>query len=190
MDEAEIERLRAQNKSRIASRALAACSRENDDTTAELDILLNGQHAKEVALAILDVPAATRDAVRRRVPLWLPFGSEAHLLYELVTDRTIAGVIRVKNLLDAGWNPNLALPGSGRTALMHISTAWNDINRDLVAMLLAAGADADTKSAGGQTALDYAPLAMRNFIHAFQMDMEQDTTNRGVVRKRKSDSQG
>jgi len=186
MDEKEIERLRAQNKSRITSRALEACKRETADTQAELDILLNGQHAREVSLAILDVPAATREAVRRRIPLWLPFGTEAHLLYELVVDRTIVGIIRVKNLLDAGWNPNLALPGSGRTPLMHASTAWNDMNRDLVAMLLAAGADVEAKSAGGQTALDYAPLSMRNFIHAFLMDMDQDTTNRGVVRKRNS----
>jgi hypothetical protein len=178
MDDAEIERMRTRNQSRMTARALEACALENPNTQAELDILLNGPHGMTVCLAILDVASATREAVRRCAPLWVPFGERANLLHELVADHTIKGVIRVKNLLDAGWDPNLSLPGSSRTALMSLTAGWNPTNRDLVALLLVAGADPELRSVGGQTALDYAPLPMRNFIHAFMMDMQQDTTNR------------
>lgn len=178
MDDAEIERMRGRNLSRMTARALEACALDNPSTQAELDILLNGPHGKLVCLAILDVASATREAVRRHAPLWVPFGERAHLLCELVADHSIKGVIRVKNLLDAGWDPNLSLPGSSRTALMALTNGWNPMNRDLVALLLAAGADPEARSVGGQTALDYAPLPMRNFIHAFLLDMLQDTTNR------------
>lgn len=184
MDDAEIERLRARNRVKIAARAIDACAYDNPDTDAELEILLNGPHAKAVALAILESPIATRAALKRRVRLWLPFGSEESLLlYELIADRSFAGVTRVKNLLDAGWDPNRAVPGTQRTALMQVATAWNPVNRDLVALLLAAGANVELCSVGGQTALDYAPLAMRNFIRSFLMDMDQDTTNRTGTRK-------
>jgi hypothetical protein len=95
-----------------------------------------------------------------------------------VDDRSDEGMRRVKNLLDGDWDPNLAIPGTKRTPLMQVTMAWNPRNRDLVAMLLAAGASVEARSAGGQTALDYAPVAMRNFIQSFLLDMQQDTTNR------------
>lgn len=178
MDDAEIERLRARNLSKITARALDACAQQSAEADMELEILLNGPHAKPVAMAILDNPAATQNALQRGARLWLPFETEGHLLYELVADRSFNGVKRVKNLLDAGWDPNKTLPGTERTALMQVCTGWSDANRDLVALLLASGADVQAKSVGGQTALDYAPVPMRNFIHAFIMDMDQDTTNR------------
>lgn len=184
MDDADIERMRARNQAKIAARALDACAHDTVDANADLEILLNGPHAKAVALAILENGSATRAAVKRGVRLWLPFGSEESLLlYELIADRTLAGMMRVKNLLDARWDPNRPVPGTQRTALMQVATTWNPVNRDLVAMLLAAGADVELRSVGGQTALDYAPLAMRNFIRSFVMDMDQDTTNRTGNRK-------
>lgn len=183
MDDADIERMRARNQAKIAARALDACAHENAETDAELEILLNGPHARAVCLAILEVPAAIRAAVKRGVRLWLPFGGEENLLYELIADRSFTGIQRVKNLLDAGWDPNKAVPGTQRTALMQVATTWNPVNRDLVALLLAAGANIEIRSVGGQTALDYAPVAMRNFIRSFLMDMDQDTTNRTGTRK-------
>jgi len=69
------------------------------------------------------------------------------------------------------------LPVERPEELMQVTMAWNPRNRDIAAMLIAAGAKVDARSAGGQTALDYAPVAMRNFIQHFMQDMEQDTTN-------------
>ena len=134
--------------------------------------------------------AAMRSALLRRVKLWLPFDAPENLLYELVADRSDTGVRRVKNLLDAGWDPNLPVANTKRTALMQVATAWNPVNRDLAAMLLAAGADPELTSVGGQTALEYAPVSMRNFIRAFVEDMVQDTTNRSLpIRKIKPDGE-
>ncbi len=178
MDDAEIERLRAKNMQKVTSRGVEACLKDNEASRVELDILLGGPHAQAVVLAILDVAEAARAAQRRDLPLWKPFGPKENFLYELVTDRTDLGVRRVQNLLDAGWNPNYAVEGTQRTALMQVTNAWNPTNRHLAAMLLAAGADPDARSAGGQTALDFAPVSMRNFVQTFMRDIEQDTTNR------------
>lgn len=178
MDDAEAERLRARNIQKVTQRALDACLKDNEAAKVELDILLAGPHAKACVLAILEVGGAAQMAMRRALPIWQPFGPKENFLYELVTDRSDAGVRRVKNLLDAGWNPNLKVDGTQRTALMQVTNSWNPVNRDIAAMLLAAGADPDARSAGGQTALDFAPVSMRNFVQNFVRDIAQDTTNR------------
>jgi len=178
MDDLEISRKRAANLTRIISRALTACSQEGTAADIELEMLLNGPHARVVALGILEFQSATSKAVARGARLWLPFGDKANLLYELVTDKSELGIQRVKNLLDAGWDPNLKIAGSDRTALMQVTNNWAPNNRTLVSLLLAAGADARLTSVSGQTALDYAPTVMRDYIHAFIRDVEQDTTNR------------
>ncbi len=178
MDDAEIERLRSKNMTKVTSRGVDACLKDNEASRVELEILLNGPHAKAVVLAILDVSEATQSAMRRVAPLWRPFGPKENFLYELVTDRSDQGVRRVKNLLDAGWDPNLKVDGTHRTALMQVTNSWNPTNRDYASLLLAAGADPEARSAGGQTALDFAPVSMRNFVQNFMRDIEQDTTNR------------
>lgn len=178
MDDVEISRKRAANLTRVISRGLTACSQEGAAADTELEMLLAGPHAKAVALGILEFQSATAKAVARGARLWLPFGDKANLLYELVSDKTELGIQRVKNLLDAGWDPNLRLPGSHRTALMQVTHNWAPNNRTIVSLLLAAGADAGLTSVSGQTALDYAPTVMRDYIHAFIRDVEQDTTNR------------
>lgn len=178
MDDVEVSRKRAANLTRIVARGLSACSQEGPAADVELDMLLSGPHAKAVALGILEYPTATAKAVARGARLWLPFGHKANLLYELVADKSELGIARVKNLLDAGWDPNLKVPGSDRTPLMQVTHNWAPANRALVSLLLAAGADADLTSVSGQTALDYAPTVMRNYIRAFQEDVRQDTTNR------------
>jgi hypothetical protein len=188
MDDAEIEKLRSKNMAKLVSRALDACARENAETDNELEIMMQGQHGKPIVLALLEHAAATKAAVRRKVKLWMPFLAPENLLYELVNDRSDKGLRRIKNLLDAGWDPNHAMPGTLRTALMQVATAWNPVNRDLAAMLMAAGADPELKSVGGQTAMDYAPLSMRNFIRSFIEDLKQDTTNRSLpIRKPKKE---
>ena len=187
MDEAEIERMRAKNMSKVTARALDACLKDSEAARVELDILLSGPHGKAVVLAILESGAATQAAMRRGVELWKLFGPKESFLYELVHERNDIGVRRVKNLLDAGWDPNLTMEGTQRTALMQVTNAWNPINRDYAAMLLAAGADPEARSAGGQTALDFAPVSMRNFIQNFIRDMEQDTTNRAARQSRAND---
>lgn len=181
MDDAEIERQRIKNMSRVTSRGVDACLKDNEAARVELEILLAGPHAKAVVLAILEVAGATSNAIRRNARLWQPFGPRENFLYELVMDRSDTGVRRVKNLLDAGWDPNLKVDGTHRTALMQVTNAWNPTNRDLAAMLLAAGADPEARSAGGQTALDFAPVSMRNFVQNFVRDIEQDTTNRSAI---------
>lgn len=178
MDDAEAERLRARNISKVTKRALDACLKYSDTSRAELEILLAGPHGQACVLAILDVAAATQTVMRHAVALWKPFGPKENFLYELVTHRTDNGVRRVKNLLDAGWDPNLTIEGTQRTALMQVTNAWNPVNRDFAAMLLAAGAKPEMQSAGGQTCLDFAPVSMRNFVQNFMRDIEQDTTNR------------
>ena len=178
MTDAEVERLRAKNMNKVTQRVLDACLKDNEASKVELDILLAGPHAQACVLAILDVSAATQMAMRRALPLWKPFGPKQNFLYELVTDRSDAGVRRVKNLLDAGWDPNQTIEGTNRTALMQVTNAWNPTNRDYAAMLLAAGAKPEMQSAGGQTCLDFAPVSMRNFVQNFMRDIEQDTTNR------------
>lgn len=178
MTDAEIERLRAKNMNKVTQRALDACLRNDEASKVELDILLSGPHAQACVLAILDVSTATQMAMRRALPLWKPFGPKQNLLYDLVTDRSDQGVRRVKNLLDAGWDPNLTIEGTNRTALMQVTNSWNPVNRDYAAMLLAAGAKPEMQSAGGQTCLDFAPVSMRNFVQNFMRDIEQDTTNR------------
>jgi len=178
MTDADIEQLRARNMTKVTSRGVDACLKDNEASRVELEILLGGPHAKAVVLAILDVSAATQAAMKRVAPIWRPFGPKENFLYELVTDRSDQGVHRVKNLLDAGWDPNLKVDGTHRTALMQVTNSWNPTNRDFAAMLLAAGADPEARSAGGQTALDFAPVSMRNFVQNFMRDIEQDTTNR------------
>ena len=178
MDNQDAESMRRHNAAKIAARALDACAHDTPDTKVELEILLKGPHGRAVGLAILDSAFACRAAIRRGIPVWMPFGSREQLLYDLVGDHSNESMKRVKNLLDAGWDPNLAISGTHRTPLMQVTMAWNPRNRDLTALLLAAGAKPDARSAGGQTALDYAPLAMRNFIQHFVKDLEQDTTNR------------
>ena len=180
MDDTDIQGLRQRNTQRLTKRALQSCLQMGEDSQAELVTMLNGHHARAIALAILDDAPASRAAVRRDIPLWLPFGERASLLYELVTDQSDRGVRRVKNLLDGGWDPNLAMEGTRRTALMQVTNAWNPFNRDLAAMLLAAGANPEARSVGGQSALDFAPVPMRNFIQSFVRDIEQDTTNRSA----------
>jgi hypothetical protein len=178
MDDAEIERQRSKNMNKVTQRALDACLKDTEASKVELDILLAGPHAQACVLAILDNASATQLAMRRALPIWKPFGEKQNFLYELVTDRSDQGVRRVKNLLDAGWDPNLTIDGTNRTALMQVTNSWNPTNRDYAAMLLAAGAKPDMRSAGGQTALDFAPVSMRNFVQNFMRDIEQDTTNR------------
>ena len=178
MDDAEIERLRNKNMTKVTSRGVDACLKDSEAARVELDILLNGPHARAVVLAVLDVSAAVQNAMKRNVQLWQPFGPKENFLYELVTDRTDQGVRRVKNLLDVGWDPNMRVEGTLRTALMQVTNSWNPTNRDFAAMLLAAGADPEARSAGGQTALDFAPVSMRNFVQSFIRDIEQETTNR------------
>ena len=178
MENQDAESMRRRNAAKIAARALDACAHDKPETKVELEILLNGPHARAVGLALLDSAFACRTAIRREIPIWIPFGSKEQLLYDLMGDHSDEGMRRVKNLLDAGWDPNLALPGTSRTPLMQVTMAWNPRNRDLAAMLLAAGAKPEARSAGGQTALDYAPVAMRNFVQSFLLDMKQDTTNK------------
>jgi hypothetical protein len=178
VDDAEIERQRSKNITKVTSRGVDACLKDNEAARVELEILLSGPHARAVVLAILDLAAATQAAMKRNVPLWQPFGPKANFLYELVTDRTDQGVRRVKNLLDSGWDPNQTIEGTQRTALMQVTNSWNPTNRDYAAMLLAAGAKPEMRSAGGQTCLDFAPVSMRNFVQNFMRDIEQDTTNR------------
>lgn len=185
MDAEEIERLRLQNLARVTQRALDACSRDTEPAKVELEILLTGPHGQAVALALLEVAAATRAVVKRNAPIWRPFGAREVLLYELVLDHSDVGIRRVKNLLDAGWDPNLAVEGTHRTALMQVTNSWSQANRDLAALLLAAGADPRARSVGGQTALDYAPVSMRNFIQNFIRDIDQDTTNRTARTERR-----
>src|ERR1700749_3583445 len=117
MTDAEIERLRAKNMNKVTQRALDACLKDNEASKVELDILLAGPHARACVLAILDNATAALTAMKRALPLWRPFGPKENFLYELVTDRTDQGVRRVKNLLDAGWDPNLTIDGTNRTAL-------------------------------------------------------------------------
>ncbi|HEY4127723.1 MAG TPA: hypothetical protein VGN70_06720 [Gammaproteobacteria bacterium] len=178
MDDAEIEKLRAKNMTKVTSRGVDACLRDNEASRVELEILLNGPHAKSVVLAILDLSTAAQAAMKRALPIWQPFGPKENFLYELVTDRSDQGVRRVKNLLDAGWDPNMKVDGTQRTALMQVTNSWNPVNRDYAAMLLAAGAKPEMQSAGGQNCLDFAPVSMRNFVQNFMRDIEQDTTNR------------
>jgi ankyrin repeat protein len=178
MDDAEIERLRSKNMTKVTSRGVDACLKDNEASRVVVESLLNGPHAKAVVLAILDLSAAAQAAMKRAAPIWQPFGPKENFLYELVTDRSDQGVRRVKNLLDAGWDPNLKVDGTQRTALMQVTNSWNPTNRDFAAMLLAAGANPDARSAGGQTALDFAPVSMRNFVQNFVRDIAQDTTNR------------
>jgi len=178
MDDAEIERQRIQNLARVIARALEACARADKPGDIELEMLLTGPHAKAVTLGILEFAVQTSQAISRGARLWLPFGGEENLLYDLVADRSRLGIHRVKNLLDAGWDPNLAQHGTKRTALMQVVNNWTPENRTLVSMLIAAGADPTIASASGQTVLESAPLAMRNFIQALLLDVEQDTTNR------------
>lgn len=178
MTDAEIERKRIQNLARVISRALEACTRADKSGDADLEILLTGPHGRAVTLGILEFQPQTFQAIARDARLWLAFGSKENLLYDLVTDRSRLGIHRVKNLLDAGWDPNLVQPGTKRTALMQVVNNWTPENRTLVSMLIAAGADAKLASASGQTVLDSAPQTMRNFIQALIMDVEQDTTNR------------
>lgn len=180
MDDADIQSMRQRNTSKLVKRALQACIQSGEESLAELVTMLNGHHAQAVVLAILDDAPASRAAIRRDVPLWLPYSARANLLYELITDQSDRGVRRVKNLLDGGWDPNLAVEGTLRTPLMQVTNAWNPTARDLAAMLLAAGANPDVRSVGGQTALDFAPVSMRNFIQSFVRDIEQDTTNRSA----------
>src|SRR4051812_29124840 len=115
MDDAEIARQRAKNINKVTQRALDACLRNDEASKVELDILLAGPHAQACVLAILDVATAAQMAMRRALPIWKPFGQKQNFLYELVTDRTDQGVRRVKNLLDAGWDPNLIMEGTHRT---------------------------------------------------------------------------
>ena len=178
MESNDADSMRQRNAAKIAARALDACAHDKPETKTELEILLNGPHARAVGFAILDSAFATRAAIRRNIPIWLPFGTKEQLLYELVGDHSEESMKRVKNLLDGGWDPNLSMPGTHRTPLMQVTMAWNPRNRDLAAMLLAAGAKPESRSAGGQTALDFAPVAMRNFVQSFLRDIEQDTTNR------------
>lgn len=184
MDNEDIQALRNRNAAKIAARALDACAHDKPETTVELDILLKGPHGQSVAHAIMDSAFAVRSAMRRGIQFWLPLGPKEQLLYDLVGEHSDVAMLRVKNLLDAGWDPNLSIPGTQRTALMQVTMAWNPRNRDIAAMLLAAGANPDARSAGGQTALDYAPVAMRNFVQSFLRDIEQDTTNRTIDTKR------
>lgn len=178
MDDGQIERARMRNLTRVIARALEACTADGPEADAELKILLNGPHAKPVVLGILEFAPQTRAAVKRGAPLWQPFGGKEYLLYELVADRSRLGLVRVKNLLDAGWDPNHALPGTGRTALMQVVNGWADSNRTLVAMLLAAGADTTQASASGITVFDDAPTVMREFIRTALADLKQDPTGR------------
>ena len=185
MNDVEIARKRASNLTRVITRALDACAHSNSQGDAELEMLLNGPHAKVVVLGILEFQAATAAALTRGARLWLPFGGKEHLLYDLVTDKSELGIQRVKNLLDAGWDPNHALPGSGRTALMQVTNNWADGNRAMVSLLLAAGADSGMSSVSGQTALDYAPTVMRNYIRAFAAEAAvAETTTTRTGRKR------
>lgn len=178
MDDTEIERKRAANLTRIVGRGLNACAQENAAGDVELNMLLTGPHARIVALGILGSPSASAQAVARGARLWAPFGEKANLLYELVADRSEIGIQRVKNLLDAGWDPNLKIEGSNRTAIMQVTNSWSPSTRAMVSLLIAAGADVGSESVSGQTALDYAPTTMRNYIRAFIEEVKQDTTNR------------
>ena len=187
MDDAEIQRLRARNMGKVTARALDACLSDSEAAKVELDILLSGPHARAVVLAILESAAATQAVMRRGTELWKSFGPKENFLYELVLDRSDLGARRVKNLLDNGWDPNLRVEGTQRTALMQVTNSWNPVNRDYAAMLLAAGADPESRSAGGQNALDFAPVSMRNFVQNFLRDIEQDTTNRAARKPKLSD---
>ncbi|MGE5624851.1 MAG: hypothetical protein ACM3ZT_04810 [Bacillota bacterium] len=178
MDDAEIERWRNKNLERVIARAIESCTADTPEDDAELKFLLGGPHGKPIALGILEFPAPARHAVRRGAPLWLPFGGKEYLLYELVTDRSDLGLARVKNLLDAGWDPNIALPGTGRTALMQVVNNSTPANRAMVALLLTAGADTTQASASGLTVFDDAPTVMREFIRAALDDLHRDPTGR------------
>lgn len=166
----DIESQRAANLARIVSRGLEACQHPGREADSELDILLQGPHGRAIALGILDYAVTTTAAVKRGAKLWRPFGEKENLLYELVSDRSAIGLRRVKNLLDAGWDPNLTLPGNNRTALMRVTNNWTPGNKEMVEMLMAAGADATLTSVSGQSALDYAPTIMRNYINGYVTD--------------------
>ncbi|HEY1774242.1 MAG TPA: hypothetical protein VGH91_13725 [Gammaproteobacteria bacterium] len=178
MTDAEIERRRIMNLTRIVARGLEACTREGREGDFELEILLTGPHGKAVALGILEFAPQTRLAVKRNARLWHPFGGVEHLLIDLISDRSRLGILRVKNLLEAGWNPNYSLPGTGRTALMQVMNNWTPENRTLVALLLAAGADTTKPSAAGTTVYDDAPTVMRDFIRSTLKDLRQDPTGK------------
>lgn len=178
MDDARIERERMRNYTRVIARALDACTSDSQEAGAELEFLLNGPHAKPVVLGILEFLPQTKAALKRGARLWLPFGGKEYLLYELVADRSRLGLTRVKHLLEAGWDPNLALPGTKRTALMQVVNGWTPMNRELVAMLLAAGADATQASASGMTVFDDTPTVMREFIRTTLSNLKQDPTGR------------
>ena len=178
MGDAEIERARMRNYTRIIARALDACTSDSQESGAELEFLLTGPHAKSVVLGILEFLPQTKAALKRGARLWLPFGGKEYLLYELVADRSHLGITRVKHLLEAGWDPNLALPGTKRTALMQVVNGWAPVNRELVSMLLAAGADTTQASASGMTVFDDTPTVMREFIRATLDGLKQDPTGR------------
>jgi ankyrin repeat protein len=48
----------------------------------------------------------------------------------------------------------------------------------MVSLLIAAGADIESESVSGQTALDYSPTTMRNYIKTYAEEMERDPTTR------------
>jgi len=178
MDDAQSERARMRNYTRIIARALDACTSDRPEAGTELEFLLSGPHARPVVLGILEFLPQTKAALKRGARLWLPFGGKEYLLYELATDRSRLGLLRIKNLLEAGWDPNHALPGTKRTALMQAINGWTPENRTLVAMLLAAGADTTQASASGMTVFDDAPTVMRAFIDSALKDLKQDATGR------------
>jgi hypothetical protein len=166
------------NLTRIVARGLEACTREDREADTELEILLTGPHGKYVVLGILEFALQTKAALKRSARLWHPFGGKEHLLIDLVADRSRIGILRVKNLLEAGWSPNYSLPGTGRTALMQVMNNWTPENRTLVSMLLAAGADTTKPSAAGTTVYDSAPTVMRDFIRNTLQELHQDPTGK------------
>jgi hypothetical protein len=156
--------IRDTNLERQKLRLATLCLAGDAEALNVANNMLRGQNGRELTDKLLTNNTLLSMAIVNGFDIGAPYGGRDKFLIELVTTAGRAAVEQFETLLEAGWPVDLATEQDGITALMVVAERFTAVNRDRVMRLMQHGADPHLKDKTGKSALDRAPVAMRQYI--------------------------
>lgn len=156
--------VRDTNLERQKLRLATLCLDGTPDARKIANNMLQGQNGKELTDKLLTNGTLLAMAIINGFDIGAPYGGRDKFLIELVTTAGRAAIEQFEALLKAGWPVDQQTEQDGVTALMVVVERFTAANRDRVMRLMQHGANPHLKDNAGQSALDRAPVAMRQYI--------------------------
>ncbi|HEX5339255.1 MAG TPA: hypothetical protein VFX47_00060 [Gammaproteobacteria bacterium] len=162
--EFDADAIRDTNLERQKLRLASLCLAGDAQALADANSMLRGQNGRELTDKLLTNVTLLSMAIVNGFDIGASYGGRDQLLIQLVTMPGRPAVEQFETLLKAGWPVDLPTEQNGTTALMAVAERFTAANRDRVMRLMQHSADPHLKDKAGQSALDRAPVAMRQYM--------------------------